>query len=255
MPFEKVQAEKLSQGVVRQVELLILQGILRPGDRLPPERDLALRLGVSRPSLREALIELQARVLLVARPGAGVFVSEALGAEFAPALVGLFGRHPAAVADYVAFRRDLEALAAERAADHGTGTDLRVIGAVLARMEAAHARRNPAEEAALDADFHLAIVEAGHNLVMLHMMRAMYGLLREAVAANRAIIFRQRTTRETLLDQHRAINAAIQARAPAQARAAVEVHLDFVAGALLAQAEADRHEAIARKRLDHAAGD
>ena len=52
MPFQKIEAEKLSQSVVHQVELLILRGILRPGERLPSERELSDRLGVSRPSLR-----------------------------------------------------------------------------------------------------------------------------------------------------------------------------------------------------------
>lgn len=253
MPFEKIRSEKLAHGVIRQIELLILQGILRPGERLPAERDLALRLDVSRPSLREALAELQARGLVATRAGAGVFVEDGLAAGFAPALIALFGRHAEAVADYVAFRRDLEGLAAERAARAGTETDLAVIAGVLARMEEAHARRAPAEEAALDAAFHLAIVEATHDLVMLHMMRAMHGLLREAVAANRAVMFRQRMTREALLDQHRAINAATQNRDAAAARAAVEAHLDYVACALTAQAAADRFEALARKRLDHPA--
>ncbi|MDX5351275.1 MAG: GntR family transcriptional regulator, partial [Paracoccaceae bacterium] len=55
MPFVKVTPEKLSQSVVRQIEQLILRGILRPGERLPSERDLAEQLGVSRPSLRDAL--------------------------------------------------------------------------------------------------------------------------------------------------------------------------------------------------------
>ena len=59
MPFEPIQAEKVSQAVVRQVEQLILRGILKPGERLPSERELSERLGVSRPSLREALAELQ----------------------------------------------------------------------------------------------------------------------------------------------------------------------------------------------------
>ena len=59
MPFQKVQSEKLSTAVVRQIELLILRGILRPGERLPSERELSERLGVSRPSLRDAIAEFQ----------------------------------------------------------------------------------------------------------------------------------------------------------------------------------------------------
>ena len=79
MPFQKIEAEKLSQSVVAQVELLILRGILRPGERLPSERELSDRLGVSRPSLREAVADLQDRGLLAARAGAGIYVADVLG--------------------------------------------------------------------------------------------------------------------------------------------------------------------------------
>merc|ERR1712034_266702 len=103
-------------------------------------------------------------------------------------------------------------------------------------MEAAHGKRNPAEEARLDADFHLAIIEASHNVIMLHMMRSMYQLLREGVFYNRSVMFKQRTTREALLDQHRAINTALQARDPKAARAAVR--------------QAERDEDIARQRFE-----
>ena len=251
MPFHKVQPEKLSQGIIRQIELLILRGILRPGERLPSERELSERMDVSRPSLREALADLQHRGLLTTRPNAGVYVADVMGSAFAPALVDLFSRHDEAVFDYIAFRRDLEALAAERAARLASDTDLQVIDAIFARMEAAHQKRDPSDEAALDAQFHLAIIEASHNVVMLHMMRSMFDLLREGVFYNRQMMFKVRTTREALLDQHRAINAAIQSRDPIASRAAVVAHLDYVESALIEQGRAARNEAIARQRLDH----
>jgi GntR family transcriptional repressor for pyruvate dehydrogenase complex len=250
MPFEPVQQEKLSHGVVRQIEGLILRGILRPGERLPSERELSERLAVSRPSLREALADLQDRGLLASKAGAGVYVTEVLGNAFSPALVKLFATHDDAVFDYLSFRRDMEGLAAERAAKHGLDTDLELIDTIFQKMEAAHTKRNPADEAHLDAHFHLAIIEASHNIIMLHMMRAMYELLREGVFYNRAIMFKQRTTRDTLLDQHRAINSALQARDPAGARRAVEDHLAYVHAALLAQQKTDKNEAYARKRVE-----
>ncbi len=251
MPFEKVQPEKLSQSVVRQIEQLILRGILRPGERLPSERELSERLGVSRPSLREALAELQDGGLLASRAGAGVFVADVLGSAFSDALVRLFSTHDEAVFDYIAFRRDMEGLAAERAATYGSDTDLKVIATIFAKMEAAHKKRNPTEEARLDAVFHLSIIDASHNVIMLHMMRSMFELLREGVFYNRQIMFKQRTTRDMLLDQHRAMNTALQARDPVASRAAVEAHLNFVEIALSYQKKADRHEAIARKKFDH----
>lgn len=254
MPFEKITPERLSSGVVRQIESLILRGILRAGERLPAERDLAERLGVSRPSLREAIADLQSMGLLASRAGAGVYVADVLGSAFSPALVKLFSTHVEAVFDYIAFRRDMEGLAAERAAQYASDTDLSVIAAVFARMEAAHRLRNPEDEARLDADFHLAIIEASHNVIMLHMMRSMYELLREGVFYNRQIMFRQRMTRDSLLDQHRAINTALQARDPAGARAAVGRHMDFIETALRDHQKAERNEDIARKRLDHEQG-
>jgi GntR family transcriptional repressor for pyruvate dehydrogenase complex len=253
MPFHKIESEKLSHAVVRQIERLILQGILRPGERLPSERELSERLGVSRPSLREAVSELQEAGLLTTRAGAGIYVADVLGAAFSPALIRLFASHDDAVFDYLSFRRDLEGLAAERAARLGSDSDLKVVNAIFERMQQAHQKRNPADEAALDAEFHMAIVEASHNVIMLHMMRAMFGLLREGVFYNRSVMFRQRTTREALLDQHHAINTALQARDAAAARAAVEAHLNFVEAALRDQQKADRNEAVAQLRLKHEA--
>ena len=251
MPFQKVQTEKLSTSVIKQIELLILRGILRPGERLPSERELSERLGVSRPSLREAISELQERGLLSSKAGAGIFVADVLGNAFSDSLIRLFSSHDEAVFDYISFRRDMEGLAAERAARFASDTDLMVIQAVFDKMEAAHPKRNPADEARLDADFHLAIIEASHNVIMLHMMRSMYQLLREGVFYNRSIMFKQRTTRGDLLEQHRAINAALQARDAEAARAAVTAHLDYVERALSDYKKAEHNEAIARQRFEH----
>jgi GntR family transcriptional repressor for pyruvate dehydrogenase complex len=97
----------------------------------------------------------------------------------------------------------------------------------------------------------MAIIEASHNVIMLHMLRSMFQLLREGVFYNRQAMFRQRTTRAALLDQHRAINDAIQARDPDSARAAVTQHLTYVEDALSDLQKSERNEAIARQRLEH----
>ena len=253
MPFVQISPEKISQSVVRQIEQLILRGILRPGERLPSEREMAERMGVSRPSLRDAIADLAGRGLLSSRPGSGVFVAEVLGSAFSPALTELFATHDEAVFDYIAFRRDMEGMAADRAARLGSATDLRVIDTILRKMEAAHQKRDPSDEAQLDAEFHMAIIEASHNVIMLHMMRSIFELLRQGVFYNRLVMFRNRMTRDQLLDQHLAINTAIQARDPEAARAAVVSHLTYVEQAYTDQLRAERHETIARQRLEHEA--
>lgn len=251
MPFQRIDAEKLSQSVVHQIEDLVLRGILRPGERLPSERELSERLGVSRPSLREAVAELQERGLLTTRAGAGIFVADVLGSAFSPALIRLFAEHEEAVFDYLNFRRDLEGVAAARAAEAGTETDLKVIDTLFNKMEAAHSKRNPNDEAELDAQFHMAVIEASHNVIMLHMMRSMFDLLQEGVFFNRQVMFRQRNTRDLLLEQHRAINTAIQSRDPIAARAAIDTHMSFVEEALSLQHKIQRNEEIAKLRYAH----
>ena len=251
MPFQKVQPEKLSTTVVRQIEQLILRGVLTPGERLPSERELSERLGVSRPSLREAIAELQERGLLAAKAGSGIFVADVLGSAFSPALVQLFATHDEAVFDYLAFRRDMEGLAAERAARLGSDFDLKVIDTIFRKMSAVGSPVESEEAAKLDAQFHSAILDASHNVVMLHMMRSMFELLHKGVFYNRRIMFQQLTNQEALLDQHGAINAALQARDPAGARAAVEAHLDYVRQALLDHQRAEHNAEVARQRLEH----
>ncbi|RED11246.1 FCD domain-containing protein [Pontivivens insulae] len=249
MPFQKIETERVADAIIHQIESLILRGVLQPGERLPSERDLASRLGASRPSLREALAQLEENGLIVTRAGSGAYVAEVLGSAFAPPLIQLFASHEEAFFDYLSFRRDLEGMAAERAARFATPTDLAVIRAVFERMEAAHGERNPDHEATLDAEFHMAIVEAAHNVVMMHMMRSMFDLLRNGVFYNRQILFGVRDTRTILLGHHRAIHDAIQMRDPSGARKALEDHLMFIEDSMREHVRRTAQEDTARLRL------
>lgn len=248
MPFQKIETEKVATTVQRQIELLILRGVLRPGDRLPSERDMAEQFGVSRPSVRDAVQALETAGLLATRPGSGVFVADVLGSAFSPALVQLFSQQDEAVFDYLAFRRDLEGVAAERAARLASDADLQVIDAIFQRMTDGK-RRDAKAEAQLDAEFHMSIIEASHNIVMLHMMRSMFELLREGVFYNRQVMFDQHTTKAALQDQHGAINAALQARDAEAARRAVVTHLDFVEDALRAERKRADNTSVAEQRM------
>lgn len=248
MPFQKINPERIAQSVIHQIEQLILRGILRPGERLPSERDLSEKMSVSRPSLREAICELETRGLLNTRKGSGVYVADVLGNAFSEPLIHLFASHDEALFDYISFRRDLEGMAAERAARLASETDLKVVTTIFNKMQTAHTKRNPAEEAALDAEFHMAIVEASHNVFMLHMMRSMFEMLRAGVFYNRQIMFKVRTTRKALLDQHKAIHDALVARDAKAARKAVETHLSFVEICMIENKKAARNETIAQQR-------
>ena len=255
MPFKKIAPEKLSSMVISQIEQLILRGILRPGERLPAERELAERLAVSRPSLREAIAELQEKGLLVSKAGSGIFVADVLGSAFSPSLIALFRAHEETVFDYISFRRDLEGLAASRAAKQASKTDLMVIQSVLDKMITAYQKQSTRIEAQLDAKFHMSIIEASNNVIMLHMMRSMFDLLTEDVFYNRQQMFKQKVSRAQLLEQHRAINAALQIRDPIGAQRAVEAHLDYVETMLRDALISRRNESISKQRYAHAQRD
>jgi GntR family transcriptional repressor for pyruvate dehydrogenase complex len=251
MPFQKIELDLVAVSVIIQIEQLILRGIIRPGERLPSERDLAERMGVSRPSLREAISALQDKGLLTTKANAGVFVAELLGAPFSAPLTDLFSTHDEAVFDYISFRSDLEGMAAERAANLGSGTDLKVIKAIFDKMQTAHELKDPDQEASLDAEFHMAIIEASHNVFLLHMVRSMFEMLKKGVFYNRQIMFSRHTTRGALLEQHRAICNAIQNRNPKAARKAAEDHMDFIKTCMEEVKKAEANEEIAKLRLDH----
>jgi GntR family transcriptional repressor for pyruvate dehydrogenase complex len=94
-------------------------------------------------------------------------------------------------------------------------------------MEAAHSQDDSTDEAESDADFHLAVYEASHNLVMLHIMRSLSDMLRKDVFYNRAKLYQRQGVRELLLEQHRAVYQTVMAGDPDAAKAAAEAHIDF----------------------------
>ena len=200
--------------------------------------------------MREALVELEQVGLIETRPNSGARVAQVLGSIFTKPLLELFATHDEALFDYIAFRREVEGLAAFRAASEGSDADLAVIDANFQRMQAAHAKRNPDQESSLDVDFHMSIVEAAHNVVMLHVMRSMLEMLRAGIFYNRQLLFQVKATRNELLDQHCAINVAIQARDAVAAQGAVADHLNFIEKALHQHIRQKRNEVIAYQRLE-----
>ena len=123
MVFDRIVHNRTADAIVHQIEELILQGVLRTGDRLPSERDLAKTLDVSRPILRQALKTLEERDLIVARHGCGTFVADVIGTGFSEPIVRLFERHPSAVFDYLDFRCEIEQVTSALAAARATTAD------------------------------------------------------------------------------------------------------------------------------------
>lgn len=239
---------RAAEAVALHIETLILEGSLHPGEGLLPERDLAQRLNVSRPTLRDGLKLLQDRGLLVGEKGRGTRVAALGRAAITDPLLALLAQRPEVEDDYLDFRDVVESHAAALAAVRATDPDRDRIRAALDGIEAAHAAADPAAEAQADAVLHQAIYEASHNLVLLQIMRALGGNLRSNVAANRARLFTLPKVRDTLRDQHRAIGAAILGGDADAARAAAHGHLTYIRQAARDIAAATAHGDTARRR-------
>lgn len=247
--FSGISHSRTADEVVQQIELLILDGVLRDGDRLPGERDLAQSLDVSRPILREALKELEARGLLTSHHGGGTFVADIIGQVFSKPITDLISRHARATRDYLEYRRELEGLTAELAARRASETDKALLARIIEDMRRAHQSGLPEDELAADVEFHNAIGEAAHNIVLLHTMRACYRLLSEGIFFNRKAVFSLPDAREQLLAQHVAIHDAIIAGDALAAKQAAQAHIDFVMRAVDESVRADEWGRVSKLRL------
>lgn len=247
--FKPVQQDRASRGIVHQIEQLVLEGALRPGDALPAERDLAAQFNVSRPTLREALAQLEASGLLVARQGGGTFVANVMRSVFAEPIIGLFARHEKATADYLEFRQEMETQAARWAAVRATDADREILASIMKQMEAAHQLEDPDEEARLDVELHIAVGDASHNIVMTQTLRSIYNLLQHGVFHNRHLLYGHKGGRDALLSQHRAIHDAVMARDPDKAAQAVKAHMQAVGVAWRESDAASMRAQTAERRL------
>jgi GntR family transcriptional repressor for pyruvate dehydrogenase complex len=164
-------------------------------------------------------------------------------------LARLLQAHPETVFDYFEFRRVMAGNAAALAAERATDEDLARLRACMDAMEKAHALDDPAQEAATDAEFHLAIYGAAHNLVMSHVMRRVFDMLQVGVFYDRIDLYRRRGVRDAFLRQHQAIWQAVAARDPKLARSVAEAHINSTEEALReAQFANSRRDVALRRR-------
>ncbi|MCB1942249.1 MAG: FCD domain-containing protein [Candidatus Accumulibacter sp.] len=242
MSYSKLNLPRIPDAIAHQLETRILEGSLKPGDRLPAERELAVELGVSRPSLREAIKKLVSRELLVSRHGGGTFVTDRLDASFSDPWQQLIEQHPQLQDDLLEFRYLLESSAAELAAQRATDADLRRLEQAYTRLDAAYLGDDRGTQVAADVAFHLTIAESAHNALFGHMVASVMRLLHEHVRRNLRDMAVSADTGRQLMAQHRAIHEAIRSRQPAAARLAAETHIGFVRQRLDEAAESEQRQ-------------
>jgi GntR family transcriptional regulator, transcriptional repressor for pyruvate dehydrogenase complex len=226
-PIVLPPARRLSDVIARQLEDLIVEGRLMPGDGLPSERELAKQIGVSRPSLREALSELRSRGLIEPARNGGAVVTELTRTALTEPLAQMLERHPSAIRDLIEMRDVLEAHAAALAAVRATAADLEKLEAAL-HAQTATRSRNVAALAKRDLDFHQSIAQASHNIALLHTTHGLSKVIKAFVQRGYEIILSSDSAQDgkTAIErQHLAIFNAVRERDPEAARLAAHAHV------------------------------
>jgi GntR family transcriptional regulator, transcriptional repressor for pyruvate dehydrogenase complex len=220
--FTTVKHTKISEEIVNQVRSLISEGKLKPGDRLPPERELIKQFGVSRPTLREALKSLIGMGFLQVSQAKRTLVRSITSERMEDPLLRLIKTDTQKIFDLIEVRKGMEAWSSFYAAHRATEDDIRQLETIIKEMKAAFEKGRSWEKE--DADFHLAIAQATHNTVQTHIMSTIYDLLRESAAR----VFTDRKKIKKLIEQHCRIFNAIKNHATDKARERTLEHLNYV---------------------------
>ena len=250
MKFESIKPAKLSDSIVEQIEDFVLKGILKPGDKLPPERELAQQLDVSRPSLREALMRLEAKGLISSKRGGGTYVKDVAGPGLTDPLADLLKDRPEALFDVLELRHALEEVAAFYAAQRATEPDRELMQKRFDALQAVQDSNDLKREAAADLAFHLSISEASHNVALIHVMRSLLDLLQDNIFHNLDNLYLKKDNYAAVQGQHRAILNAILDRDAEAARQAAHEHLAYIAANMRALGAEKRREENSLLRLN-----
>jgi GntR family transcriptional repressor for pyruvate dehydrogenase complex len=221
--YKVVQASRLYEQIVQQIEESILKGELSEGSQLPAERDLAKQFGVSRTAVREAIKALQEKGLVDAFPGRGTFVTNGTSNSMRRYLDRIIkSGEPDGWAYVVEMREILEPEIAALAAARATDQDLATMREAVEVMD--NSRQDSDVFIEADLDFHLALAEAAGNPIVLSLIDSIVGLLRE----QRLRIFRIAGGPQRGQHHHRRILEAIKRHDAPGARAAMQAHLSQV---------------------------
>lgn len=219
--------------IVKSLETMILEGSLRPGQRLPAERELAKQFDVSRPSLREAIQKLEVKGLVIRRQGGGTYVQQDLREGLTDPLFKLLSEQKEGQLDLLEFRHAFEGIAAYYAALRGTEADFDDIRDCHERIEQAQQQEAVDTESQAVMDFYEAIAGASHNMVFLHLIRGLRPLLEQNILHNFKILYTRTSVADQIHKHRKLLLEAIVQRQPALARDASYQHLAFIEETLL----------------------
>jgi len=239
--FKKISPKKISDEIIEQFKDMLNRGELSPGDELPPERELAEMLGVSRPPLREALnvlqtmgfIEIMPRKKIIVRSLARKYVEDPIGLLVEDDIEKIF--------ELLEIRKAMEGWAAYTASERATKEDIERLARIIEKDQ--ENLKNKKDDAKTDADFHVAVSMATHNTIQAHLMASWYNLLWNTQRVSREKLFRKESNRRFIADQHMRIFQAIKDRDPKRASREARDHIAFV--------ERELREILKQERSKH----
>ncbi len=223
--IQPVLKPRLHDQISQQLNKLIEEGLLKPGDRLPPERDLAERFKVSRNSVRDALRTLEARGLIEVRQGDGAYIRETTSAETYRAMIDVLASKKEAIHEIMQVRKIIEPGVAAYAAQKVSPVDLEALEEILRRQEAKAAVDDPGVEE--DSLFHYTIARMTGNSFLMRLLQ----VINENLTESRDLILRYPNTRSATRIGHRQIVKALRERDPEAARQAMLAHIEEVMAA------------------------
>jgi GntR family transcriptional repressor for pyruvate dehydrogenase complex len=224
--FETIRRNKVYEEVARQIQNHIFEH-LKPGDVLPPERELAQKLGVSRGSVRDAIRSLELIGLLEPQQGRGTVVCEPSSDTLVGPLAAVIVQKRKLVNELLDVRKIIEPPLARRAALHATAAQIAEMEQILERQSERVQRGEISIEE--DSEFHYRIALAADNSVMLRMVDVLMDMLRET--RQRSLQTQGRSQKS--LSGHRRILAALKRHDPVASESAMLRHLEEIENIVL----------------------
>jgi len=226
MKLKPVKTRRIYEEIVEQIRLLVSEGHVKAGDRLPSERDLAERLQVSRASVREALSALEMMGLLEIRSGEGTYIKQVNIDSVVAPLAWVLSMEKDTVLELLEVRKILETQAAVLAAERAESEELMEMREALEEMR--HDLRSERLGADSDHSFHYAIARGTRNKILIRLMNAISDTMHQTLKASRIKLYESEGIPERLYREHEEIYMAIEAKAPQEACRLMLSHLEGV---------------------------
>ncbi len=226
MTLKPIKPKRVSDQVFEQLRELIYKGEFKPGAQIPPERDLASSMEVSRTSVRNAINKLVTMGLLEHRQGQGTFVRSPETRE-GNVLAAMMAADDATLDDLLEVRLGLETNAAMLAACRATDFDIQAIKRSVEDMEE-DLNTTDSITPESDVSFHMALSFASKNPVLIHLMRSFYDFLFVGIKKNLVHLYMERQTLDKILSQHKEVYKYIEARDAEGASDAMRRHILYV---------------------------